>query len=312
MKNFWQNIHKPIIGLAPMEGYSDSAFRQVCKALRPDLLTYTEFTSADGLFFNSKMVRKKLAFQKSEKPILAQIFGKTIPHFVLAAKICEDMGFDGIDLNMGCPAKKVVKSEHGVGLRKTPDLAYQLIEAVAKAVTLPVSVKTRLGWDDASDLITFGIEAQNAGADMISVHGRTFKEPYTVPAQFEPIYKLKKQLHIPVLGNGGITSLADGLAKLGNLDGFLIGQASFGNPWVFSDHQPSSFAEKLPTILLHVLALIEAKGEAIAYREIRKHLAAYVKNMPGAKVYRQRLVLVSSLAEIMGVLEEIMTVTIFL
>lgn len=305
-KAFWKTIQKPIIGLAPMDGYSDSAFRQVCKKVNPNLLTYTEFTSADGLSYNAKTVQKKLRFLASERPILAQIFGKNIETFIRATKLCEDMGFTGIDLNMGCPAKKVVKSEHGVALRKNVDLACQLIDAVASNTKLPVSVKTRLGWSDASDLIDFGLAAQNAGADMIAIHARTYQEPYKVAAQFEPVYALKEALSIPVLGNGGITSLKDGLDKLGNLDGFLIGQASFGNPWVFDPlSKKIPLKDQVPIIHFHAKALLEHKGDLVGAREMRKHLLKYFKGFTGAKRLRQQMSRVENLADIETVLEEI-------
>jgi nifR3 family TIM-barrel protein len=247
-----------------------------------------------------------LQFQPQEKPIIAQIFGKNVESFKRAAKICEDMGFDGIDLNMGCPAKKVVRSEHGIALRNKPDLAYKLIEAVANSTKLPVSVKTRLGWSNADDLLEFGLGAEQAGCNMLAIHGRTFKEPYKVPAHFEPIYELKKQLKIPVLGNGGITSMADGMTKLNNLDGFLIGQASFGNPWVFStDGAPQKFFDKINIIKKHAELLFLTKGEKVGSREIRKHLVTYTKNFCGAREYRRRLVQVTNLEEIYGLLDEI-------
>ncbi|MGA0242320.1 MAG: tRNA-dihydrouridine synthase, partial [Candidatus Marinamargulisbacteria bacterium] len=139
-KKFWQDQPKPIIGLAPMDGYSDSAFRRVCKEVNPNIITVTEFTSADGLHFSAEKLKRKLYFDPSEQPVIAQIFGKNVDTFITATKVCEDMGFSGIDLNMGCPSKKVVRSEHGVALRKNPKLACQLIEAVANATPLPVSV----------------------------------------------------------------------------------------------------------------------------------------------------------------------------
>ena len=117
-KSFWKTIAKPIIGLAPMDGYSDSAFRRICKEINPDIVTVTEFTSADGLSYGAERLRKKLSFHESEQPVFAQIFGKNTETFIQATKICEDMGFAGIDINMGCPSKRVVKSEHGVALRK--------------------------------------------------------------------------------------------------------------------------------------------------------------------------------------------------
>ena len=263
-KDFWKKLPKPIVGLAPMDGYSDSAFRRTCKAVNPDLITVTEFTSADGLSYGAERLKQKLAFHPSENPVFAQIFGKNTETFIRATKVCEEMGFAGIDINMGCPAKKVVKSEHGVALRKNTEAACRLVDAVASNTDLPVSVKTRLGWSDASGLIPFAKAIQNAGADMLCLHARTYLEPYNVPAQFEHLYELKPELDIPLIINGGITSLQDGYQKLGNCDGFYIGQASFGNPWVFSEAgAPKTFAEKYPLILKHTQWLIEHKGEAV-------------------------------------------------
>jgi tRNA-dihydrouridine synthase B len=305
-KNFWKTLPKPIIGLAPMDGYSDSAFRRVCKSVNPDIITITEFTSADGLHHNAKKLKAKLAFDPSEQPVIAQIFGKNTETFITAAKICEDMGFSGIDINMGCPAKNVVKSEHGVALRKNHDLAFSLIETLANATALPVSVKTRLGWCDSDDLIPFCIGAENAGATMICIHARTYVQPYGVEAQFEPVYEMKRHVSIPILGNGGIITIQDGIKKLGNLDGFLIGQATFGNPWVFSTSPlPLTFGEKLPTIRNHAQWLIESKGEKQGCFEIRKHLLSYVKGLPQAKSLRSELCRVSSLEEIFRLLESI-------
>jgi tRNA-dihydrouridine synthase B len=305
-KDFWKKINKPIITLAPMDGYTDSAYRRICKMVNPDIIVFTEFTSADGLHHGAKKLQQKFAYDKSEHPIIAQIFGKNIETFVTAAKYCEDKGFDGIDINMGCPAKKVVKSEHGVALRKKPKLAYQLVEAVAQATHLPISVKTRLGWENSDDLIPFCQSMASAGADLITIHGRTYSQGFSQTADFEPIYELKKQLTIPVIGNGDITSIAEGMQKIGNLDGFMIGRASIGNPWVFSEKPKLTFAEKIPLIKRHAELLFELKGEKIAMFEIRKHLLNYVKGLPDATLYRSRLVRVKSLSETFKALDSIM------
>jgi len=307
-KDFWKELPKPIVGLAPMDGYSDSAFRRACRSLNPDMITVTEFTSADGLTYGAERLKKKLAFHPSEQPVIAQIFGKNEDTFIRATKICEDMGFSGIDINMGCPAKKVVKSEHGVALRKAPEKASKLVEVVAKNTHLPVSVKTRLGWSSDEGLVEFGKAIENAGADMLCIHARTYKEPYNVPAQMDPVYELKRHLNIPVIVNGGITSLQDGYNKCGPCDGFYIGQASFGNPWVFTEAgSPSSFKEKVPLILKHTQWLIEDKGEFIGTREIRKHLLQYVKGFPGAKHYRTQLVHVKTYNDVERALELIVS-----
>ncbi len=307
-KEFWKKLNKPIIGLSPMDGYSDSAFRRVCKAVNPNIITITEFTSADGIHHNAKKLTQKLSFDPSEQPIIAQIFGKNTDTFISAAKVVEDMGFTGIDINMGCPSKKVVKSEHGVALRRNMKHAFLLIESLANATSLPVSVKTRLGWSDASDLIEFGKGAETAGAQMICIHGRTYLEPYNVPAQWDPIYELKETLTIPVIGNGGITSYTDGLSKLGNLDGILIGQATFGNPWIFDSAEKNiPFSEKIPLIIQHANWLIEDKGLRVGIREIRKHLVQYIKSINGAKAIRSALVRVESVQEIESILNKLLT-----
>lgn len=286
-----------------MDGYSDSAFRRICKEVNPDIVTVTEFTSADGLYHAPNKLRKKLEFHPSEQPVIAQIFGKNVDTFVRATKLCEDMGFSGIDLNMGCPSKRVVRSEHGVALRKNPVLAGQLIEAVANATSLPVSVKTRLGWHDASDLVEFGRMAQSAGADMICIHARTYQVPYKVAPQYKPVYDLKSALNIPVIGNGGITSMADGHRYCHALDGFYIGQATFGNPWIFSLNPPTRFSDRIPVIKNHARYLMDHKGVAVGSREIRKHLLAYVKGIRGAKPYKSQLCNVTSLSHIEDILD---------
>ncbi len=304
-KNFWKNIKKPIIALAPMDGYTDSAFRRVCKEINKDIILFTEFASADGLHHGAKKLQQKFEFDKSEYPIIAQIFGKNTETFITAAKYCEEQGFAGIDINMGCPAKKVVKSEHGVALRKKPDLAYKLVETLTKVTSLPVSVKTRLGWDSADDLIEFGKGIENAGAQLLTIHGRTYEQGFSDTANFEPIYKLKKQLSIPVIGNGDIDSLENGNKKLQNLDGFMIGRAAIGNPWVFAKKQPKSFADKISLINMHAQLLFDSKSEKVGMLEIRKHLLAYVKGIPNATNYRSKLVSVTSLEQIHDILKEI-------
>ncbi len=301
----WPTTLHPLIILAPMDGYTDSAMRRVCKSVNPNIVLFTEFTSADGLHHGAQKLQEKLVFCPDEKPIIAQIFGKNTETFVTAAKYIEEQGFAGIDLNMGCPAKTVVKSEHGIALRKKPQLAASLVKAVADATSLPISVKTRLGWDDFSDLIEFGKRIEAAGASLISVHARTYKQGYGPGVNYQPIYELKKKLSIPVIGNGDIASLEDGYSRLKNLDGFMIGRAAIGNPWVFNAKQPATFADKIPLIEKHARLLIGLKGEKRALLEIRKHLLAYVKGIPHATNYRSQLVRVSSFQQTHDILKEI-------
>lgn len=304
-KNFWNTLPRPIVGLSPMDGFTDSPFRRICKEQNPDILVFTEFTSAEGLAHDAEKIKARFQYDPVEQPIIAQIFGSDIPSFLYAAKWLEQRGFAGIEINMGCPSRKVVKSECGIALRKHHELAFQIVDAVAKYTSLPVSIKTRLGLTDASDLIAFGKGCENAGANLITVHGRTYDEPYGIPAHFEPIYELKRALSIPVLGNGGIQSRTDGIAKLVNLDGFLIGQAAIGNPWVFSERVEQPFPEKVPVIIRHTELLVEQKGPTYGVREMRKHLLAYVKGLPDARQYRSWLAQTTDLAMIRGTLERI-------
>jgi tRNA-dihydrouridine synthase B len=170
-----------------------------------------------------------------------------------------------------------------------------------------------LGWDNADGLIEFCQGAEAAGADMICIHARTYKVPYRVPANFDPVYEMKRHVGIPILGNGGIISLQDGISKLGNLDGFLIGQATFGNPWVFSESgKPPRLQDRLSVMRSHSDWLIESKGEAVGCREIRKHLLSYIKGFEGAKIFRSRLSQVASLAEVMVILDELSTLDFIL
>lgn len=288
-----------------MDGYTNSAFRRICKEVNPDIFVFTEFTSAEGLVHDADAIKRRFAYAPEEQPIIAQIFGSDIPSFIHAAQWLEQQGFAGVDINMGCPSRKVVKSECGIALRKDHALAFKLVEAVAQNTSLPVSVKTRLGLYDASDLIAFGQGCERAGANMIEIHGRTYDEPYGVPAHFDPIYELKETVSIPVLGNGGIRSVADGLEKMGNLDGFMIGQAAIGNPWAFTKNPTIPFDQKVQLILRHLEYMIALRGTEYGIREMRKHLIAYTKHLPRAKEFRRQLVLAVSYEKVQNILEEI-------
>ena len=167
-----------------------------------------------------------------ERPFIVQVFGHAPEHFLTAAKVIEQMGADGIDINMGCPAAKVVSSCHGAALIRNPQLAAELLHAAVKAVSIPVSVKTRLGWDTHETLIPFCQALEQAGAQAGAIHGRRYNDKFSGKANWYPIYELKKNVSVPVIGNGDIASAADVVAKIGNLDGVMVGRGTFGNPWV--------------------------------------------------------------------------------
>ena len=311
----WKNQRQPYICLAPMAGYTDSAFRQIVKEIAPEVILFSEMVSSDGLKYNSKTNLNLIKRAEIEKPFIVQLFGKKPENFQAAAKIMEENGADGIDINMGCPANKVIKSSHGAALIKSPELAEEIVQATAEATKLPVSVKTRLGWDDDANLVSFCQKMEKAGAKMLTIHGRTYKQGFRGEANWEPIYNLKKVLNIPVIGNGDIKSAKDAQDKLQNLNGIMVGRATFGNPWLMQEicdvllHNQSipktpenivSIWIKIhkPLIIKHCEKAVACKGERIAMNEMRKHLAAYVKGLPNASELRSKLVLVKNIKEV--------------
>jgi nifR3 family TIM-barrel protein len=318
--NFWkaQAEKGPILALAPMSGYTDTAYRQLIKGIEPRTIAFTEFTSADGIIHDSKNTLSQLDFNPNEeRPLVAQIFGKDPEHFAEAARRIEAMGIDALDINMGCPARKVVSSDHGSALLKNPCRAAEIVEATAKATKLPVSVKTRIGADhlDLPWFVQFCKDMENAGAELISIHGRTAKQMYTGLADWEPIYEVKRNVSVPVIGNGDIKTPEDALEKLGNLDGVMVGRGTMGNPWLMREiaaafngedyTPPQTFEEKLPAILRHCELNVESKGERRGMLEMRKHFASMLRGFEGASKYRARVVKIATLEEARAVLQDV-------
>ncbi len=313
----WATTPRPIIALAPMDGYTDTAMRLLIKEIEPRVICFTEFLSSDYFFYKPKEAAAELNVQTAEQPLIVQMFGKNPEHFAVAAKVAEDAGAAAIDINMGCPAKKIVNSQHGAYLMQNVDLGCEIIAAVRKATTLPLSVKTRLGWQDDSNLIPFIKRLIDSGIDHISIHGRTYSQHFTGKANWEPIYALKEAIPITVIGNGDVNSGQSAKEKLGNLDGVMVGRASFGNPWLFKeiasllydgivwDCKSIPMEERLRVMLHHVELLVASKGEQRAMLECRKHLATYIHGIPGAAAFRSRLVRVTSLSEAAQIIEEI-------
>lgn len=316
MKFSWTNIERPVVALAPMEGYTDSAFRQLVKTYAPGVICFTEFTSADALKYNSKVSQNKITIDEKEKPVIVQLFGKRPEHFVEAAKQVEQMGAAAIDINMGCPAKKVIASQHGSALIKNPDLAAEIVHALVKSTSLDVSVKTRIGFStfDEDHFFDFCEKLVKAGAKLLTIHGRTTKQGYAGKADWKPIYKLKKRLKIPIIGNGDIDSPETALKRLKNLDGVMIGRATFGNPLIMKHiydafHPDKATDSPLPDWFelakKHIDLSVKTKGEKRGMLEMRKHLAMYFKGFPGAASYRSKLVRVETQKEALALIEEI-------
>lgn len=327
----WNTATRPIVALAPMAGVTDASYRQLIKRIAPETVVFTEFLSTDAIHYGAKKTLEMLHFDpRVERPFIVQVFGHDPEHFLSAAKVIEELDADGIDINMGCPAAKVVSSCHGSALIKDPDLAARLVEATVRAVKIPVSVKTRLGWETHETLIPFCKRLIDAGAQALSIHGRRYHDKFTGKADWEPIYELKRIVSVPVIGNGDISSADDAVSKIGNLDGVMVGRGTFGNPWVMREivdalgassekrtHlrqgfggqeekreklRPITFEEKIPWILDHCELAVRFKGERTGILEMRRHLSSYVKGFDGAREMRERLVRVEKLEEVREIL----------
>ena len=324
-KNFWQEQIKKnwkLCLLAPMDWYGDSAYRQTVKKIAPHVLCVSEFFSADWLVHSKFLADSVLPHTNSEKPLIMQIFWKDPEMFALAAKIIEKEKYDmaWIDINMWCPAKKVVKSGHWSGLLINENTAFDIVKTIDEATKLPISVKTRLSFDWGQDLIKFWKGLEKAGCKLLTVHWRTAKQAYTGIANWEPIYKLKKELNIPIIWNWDVLNFSDWMKKVKNLDWFMIWRWSFWNPWCFlwkehlTEKQKEFFInwqyhptlnEILEIMEFHAFKLVETKWEKKWNLEIRKHLVQYLKNFPWVKSYRKRLVTTESFENTKNIIIEI-------
>lgn len=306
--------------LAPMEDVSDPPFRAVCKENGAHLM-YTEFISSEGLIRDAIKSRRKLDIFNYEKPVGIQIFGGDEESMALAAKIVDATNPDLLDINFGCPVKKVVSKGAGAGVLKDLPLMVRLTEAVVKSTHLPVTVKTRLGWDEETKNIEEVAERlQDVGIKALSIHGRTRVQMYKGSAAWELIARVKDnpRINIPIFGNGDIDSPQKALEyknKYG-VDGIMIGRAAIGYPWIF--REISHFVETgellpAPTIhervdvcKKHLIKSIEWKGPVVGINEMRRHYANYLKGLPNIKEYRGKLVTLKEPEAIIEVLEEIL------
>jgi nifR3 family TIM-barrel protein len=306
--------------LAPMEDVSDPPFRAVCKEQGVDLM-YTEFISSEGLIRDAIKSRQKLDIFDYEKPIGIQIFGGDEDAMELAAKIVDITQPDLIDINFGCPVKKVVCKGAGAAILKDLPKMTKLTEAVIKATHLPVTVKTRLGWDESSKNIEEAAERlQDVGIQALSIHGRTRVQMYKGEANWELIGKVKAnpRIKIPIFGNGDINSPEKALEyknKYG-VDGIMIGRAAIGYPWIFKEikhylntgaHIPApDIEERITVCRKHLHKSIIWKGEKLGILEMRRHYASYLRGLPNVKEYRTRLVNSLDAMEIESILAELL------
>ena len=305
--------------LAPMEDVSDPPFRYVCKQGGADLM-YTEFISSEGLIRDAAKSKQKLDIFEYERPIGIQLFGSDIESMREAALIAEQAQPDLIDINYGCPVKQVACKGAGAALLQDIPKMVSMTKAIVDSVQLPVTVKTRLGWDEKTLNITEVAERlQDIGIKALTVHGRTRKQMYKGPADWTLIGEIKNnpRITIPIFGNGDVDSpqKAKLMRDRYGVDGVMIGRASIGNPWLFAsiknflakgDELPHpSIEERVEVCRTHLRKSIEWKGETLGILEMRRHYANYFKGLDHFKEYRMRLVTLNKFEDIMAVLDEV-------
>jgi len=332
-EGFWKNLTKPIVGLAPMDGITDAAFRyMVATHGHPDVM-FTEFTSVEGIRAGAVRLLEDFRYCEAERPIVAQLFGSDPAAFYIGAVVVAALGFDGADINMGCPAKNVAEKGAGGALIRDPKRAQNIVrqvqtglrdwsegislaeagvpDSIINLITpterrlLPVSIKTRIGYDTVmvEDWIRTLLETEPAA---ISLHGRTLKQGYAGTADWDAIGSAAAIVHAEsdtlILGNGDIRTLAQARERSAkyDTDGVLIGRGAFGNPWAF-EYREASFKERMEAALEHARYLhtiMPGKG----FIRIRKHLLDYCRGADGAKEMRQRLMKVESIADVEAIL----------
>lgn len=305
--------------LAPMEDVSDPPFRAVCKENGADLM-YTEFISSEGLIRDAAKSVQKLDIFDYEKPIGIQIFGNEIQSMREAAAIVEEAQPDILDINYGCPVNKVACKGAGAGILLDIDKMVSMTAEIVKTVNLPVTVKTRLGWDnDTIRIVEVAERLQDVGIQAISIHARTRKQMYKGEADWSYLNKVKEnpRLHIPVFGNGDIDSPERALEYKNkyNVDGMMIGRASIGYPWIFNEIKhflatgeklsAPELVERLAVAKKHLDFSVQWKGEKLGILEMRRHYTNYFRGMPNFKPYRTRMVTTESYDEVCAILDEV-------
>jgi tRNA-dihydrouridine synthase B len=302
--------------LAPMAGFTDTVFRVI--VMQSDCgLVYSEMVSAKGLVMKDKGSLEFIAISDKEHPIAVQIFGNDPRIMADAAKMVEDAGADIVDINMGCPTPKIVKEGYGAALMKDPELVERIVYSVVKAVSVPVTVKMRKGWDDKSvTAVEIARRAENGGASCVVVHGRTREQFYRGQADWGIIRDVVMSVSIPVIGNGDITSPEDAEKMLQECQcaGVMIGRAARGNPWLlerivhYLQHgvvlpKPSS-EERIDMMFYHLDRLVELKGEYVGIREMRAHAVNYVKGLSNASYIRNQIMKTESVEQFKEVVLE--------
>ena len=303
--------------LAPMEDVTDSSFRRICKQFGADML-YTEFISSEGLIRDASRSTRKLDYHEEERPIGIQIFGGKIESMVEATIVASEANPDLIDINFGCPVKKVVAKFGGAGILQNIPMMVEMTRAIVLATNLPVTVKTRLGWDDTKkDIVSIAERLQDVGIEALTIHGRTRSQLYRGEADWTLIGEVKNnpRMHIPIIGNGDITSAEKAIEYKNRygVDAIMIGRAAIGNPWIFrevkqlaqgKDCDLPDISERISVLKRHIELAAEWKGLTRSVNEMRKHYTTYFKGIPNIKDYRLKLVTAPLLDDVYKIFDE--------
>ena len=305
--------------LAPMEDVSDPPFRALCKEQGADVV-YTEFISSEGLIRDAAKSVMKLDIYEKERPVGIQIFGANLDSMLRSIEIVEASNPDIIDINFGCPVKKVVSKGAGAGILKDIDLMVSLTKAMVEHTSLPITVKTRLGWDEETiRIVEVAERLQDVGCKAIAIHGRTRKQMYKGAADWAPIAAVKNnpRMHIPVFGNGDVNTpeRAKEMRDSFGLDGAMIGRASIGNPWFFREVQHylktgkkllnPTMSERIEAARRHLQMAIDWKGEKLGVFETRRHYTNYFRGIPHFKEYRMKMVTSDDSIDVFNVINEV-------
>ncbi len=314
--SFWESLPKPILALAPMAGVTDAAFRVLCKDFGADVI-YTEFASTDALIHGNEATRRMIQYDPREQPVVCQVFGNDPAKFEKAAKILEELGFSGIDINFGCPAYKVVTHGGGVALMREPNRCREIIDATIRAVKIPISVKIRASINCTDGAPATALDLVRIIHDLpmaaLMIHGRTFEKPFDGAPDVSAIADVKKAFTGIVIANGGIHTPEDAehmLAETG-ADGVGIARGAWGKPWIFRQiksylasrtYDHPTWDAIVDTIIQHAELALSKKSDS-GIIELRKHLAWYAKGIPNASVLRQALVQVKTVEDITRILK---------
>ena len=305
--------------LAPMEDVTDPSFRFICKEFGADMM-YTEFISSDGLIRDGHKSVEKLNIYDYERPIGIQIYGHIIESMVEAAKIAEEAGPELVDINFGCPVRKIAGRGAGSGMMRTPDLMVEMTRQIVNSVKLPVTVKTRLGYDDSmKNIVELAERLQDVGIQALTIHGRTRAQMYTGEADWTLIGEVKNnpRIHIPIIGNGDVASpeKAKEMFDRYGVDAIMVGRATYGRPWIFKEIKqylqtgelmlPPSVPERVEIAKHHLKKSVEIKGDRTGILEMRRHLSSYFKGLPNFKETRMKLVTLNDVEELFAVLNSI-------